>query len=429
MKKFCSIVLSIVALALLLTGCGPSVADEKKLQEDLSSYAAMSGLLNEGEEIKALEIEKRQTEKERRLDVVWCNVTTEDTECRYEKTAVLTYTLYDEGGWILENATVNDSAEWRISPLAGVTEDMIKSSVYETGVPIEGENWYASESSMKDFSITAHETDLEKRSDTVTVKFTIEDLVEQAAGEMTLNYTFDREWKLDSVTGNDGFTVSDIVGRELKVTDEDLIDVLLGLEYQYGGSRATTTFFSIKPQNISVDKSELSNFGIDNQESAERGALQTITCHATLTKPHAVFTITATIPYHYESSTGWTVQTPETALECVSVTDIQGEWKGSYRGLGNGTSVLDITSIDENGNIEATYTYTPSNSSFKPGSYKVAGELEFTTLQIHLVAGDWIVEPKQHGPFDKYDVSAILYVNDSIISGTANNENSFKVSK
>lgn len=63
MKKFCSIVLSIVVLALLLTGCGPSVADEKKLQEDLSSYAVMSGLLNEGEEIKALEIEKRQTEK------------------------------------------------------------------------------------------------------------------------------------------------------------------------------------------------------------------------------------------------------------------------------------------------------------------------------------------------------------------------------
>ena len=355
MKKSYLLIL-LVAIMLLFTGCD-KVADEKQIQADLGTYT-YDDLLGANETITAIEIEKRQTEKDRKMDVVWCNISTENGECAYEKGAVLTYTLYDKGGWILDYVTVDDSSQWIISPLVGVTNEMISDSLKDISIVAEGELWAITEDDMKNLSIDAHDTNLEGKRDTVTATLTITDKVEEAAGTIVLNYIFNNSWELDSVSGDDAFTVSTIAGKEISVSDDDLLAVLPGQTVEYGQTTDNSIFFSSDAQTITVNQDEISNFTIESQETTDRGTHQTYMCSATVTKPHATFALTATIPYYYDSVVGWT-QAPDyidIELNCVAV-NVEGEWSGTYRDIFDGTVVLNITSADEQGNISGTYSY------------------------------------------------------------------------
>lgn len=78
---------------ILFVGCGSPTKNETQIQSDLDSY--FQSEYENSEKVIECKIDKRQTEKEKELDVVWCTIKTEDEQCVYEKSAILTYVLYD----------------------------------------------------------------------------------------------------------------------------------------------------------------------------------------------------------------------------------------------------------------------------------------------------------------------------------------------
>lgn len=425
MKKMHSIFLSFAALTLLLTGCGNSVANEKKIQEDLTSYA---DFLNADEKITNVEIENRQTEKDAKTDTIWCSITTEDEECSYQKDVVLIYGVHDDGGWLLDDVAISSKKEWVIAPLTGIKEENVPTSLKNESIVIDGEHW---EITPRDISFSQHHTDLKSKTDTITAHITIEDDVQEATGELTLVYTFDNAWKIKTISGEETFTVSTIEGRELDVSEENLSEVLAGEEYQYGIPENTSVYFTSDLQTVTISKNDVSNLVIDNIEIKSKGTIQTYTCHCTLTKPNAEFAINATLTYRYSGADGWTIQPRTVALKCTSVAML-GDWNGTYNSVGDkGKAVLSITDVSEDGTISGVYSYTPNNITqySHAGSYYVSGKIDFATMLIKLDAGEWVNEPSKYLSIEKADIIARLYVDDSQISGKGHHGYTFNLAR
>lgn len=428
MKKKLLIVLLLVFSLFLFVGC-ESTVDDTQIQTDLQSYTR-SNLFDEDEEIKSLEITDRVTEKDNNLDVVYCTVTTMDANCSYEKDFVLTYTYDKNNGWVLDYVSVNDSDEWTICPLAGVAEDEISASLNGEVIYANGEVWLISKNNISSIDIDKHNTDLKGKTDTVTVTLTIDDIVEEATGALVLNYIFDEEWELESISGNDTFTAQTKSGMELNVTEEALIAVLAEETIEYGAPKEGV-YSTSQLQTISINKDEISDFVIENYESLDKGTEQRFTCSCTLTKNNAEFTIDAIISYYYISSEGWVLQPIPITAECISV-NIEGEWSGTYTGAPySGTAVLTITSIEEDGTISGIYSYTPEVISkySEHGSYEVSGKIDFTTMLVGLTAGDWIEKPTSPLSIEKQNISARLVVEESYIEGIGQCAYPFKVTK
>ncbi len=431
MKKFCSTLLALTAVILLLAGC-TSVADEKKIQEDLTTLTQFE-VLSEGEQIKSLEIEKRQTNKDYKSDVVWCNFTTEDAECRYEKSAVLSYTLYDEGGWILDNVSVSDQREWTISPLQGFSESMLPTMFGEKSLVVKDENdeeWTITEENIKSLTVDEHETDLEQEKDTVTVSLTLKDSVEEASGKITMQYFFDSlsgKWELESASDTT-FTVSQISGTQLDVSENDLKKAVDGKTYSFGGETESGWFYVSKDERtITFHENEVENLTIEKEEVKSHGTVHQYSYSFDLVKPLAKFHVTAELPYYYKEESGWKPDEITFTLRCISA-DIDGEWKGSFAGTyGNsGTCTLTLQTGSE-GKVTGEYAFK-EDSGESTGSYKVEGEFDLETLHLTLTDGDWI-EKSNWSSITKKPVRADLYPDESMFSGKAQRDYAFKVKK
>lgn len=433
MKKFGSIIVALLAVLLLLTGCD-SVADETKIQTDLSTFT-QSEVLDLGEQIQSLEIIKRQTEKEYKRDIVWCEFVTEDEDCRYEKSAILTYTLYDEGGWILDNVSLSDRLEWVITPLAGITDGKITESVQESKLSITDENdetWTISEDSIKSLTIENHETDLEAFTDTVTVSLVLHDSVEEANGTITVKYYFNTisgEWETESTEKDSKFAVSQVTGTELKVTEEDVKKAVNGKTYSFGNeSQSAWYYVSKEDREITINEKEIQNVKITKDEVSNFGKTHIYSCEFDLVKSLAKFHVTTEIPYHYQEDSGWKAGTIDFAVKCTSA-DITGEWKGSYDGSaaeGNGTCTLTLQ-LSADGKLTGEYAFR-ADSGYYIGSYKVEGEFDEETLHVVLSAGDWVDNTEVRN-WIKDDISADLYPDNSTLIGNGHNEVKFQLVK
>ena len=107
--------------------------------------------------------------------------------------------------------------------------------------------------------------------------------------------------------------------------------------------------------------------------------------------------------------------------------DILGTWSGENIQPGSEDKIVfDITKVEGN-KIEATYSYTPTGYG-EAGSYYVTGEIDTKTLNINLVAGDWIVKPEKDA-FQKQDIKAAINVDMGIIEGYGNHGYVFRVEK
>ncbi len=426
MKKRGYILLIMLFAMLLLVGCN-NVADTEQIQSDLANYSR-ADFLRDGEIVKGVEITKRETEKKKNLDVVSCTVTTEDEKCAYQKEMVLTYTYDDNNGWVLDYVTVNDADKWKITPLSGVTEKDITASLKGTTVTADGEKWNITKDNISGISIAEHVTDIEGKTDTVTLTLKLDDLVEEATGQLILNYVFEKKWKLDSVSGDDAFVVQVKPGLGLDAAEETLISELSGMEFEYGMRKDDRFYFKSDVQTIKINENEISDFVIKDHEISSKGTRHKFTCTFSLTKNHATFDIEAILQYFYSSSDGWRLQPITITPECVSV-NIEGEWNGQYNDAPyRGNAVLAITSIEEDGTIVGTYSYTPDviSKHSEPGSYEVSGKIDLITMQLNLTAGEWINKPVRSALI-KQDIRARLVVEDSHIEGVGQKGKPFKV--
>lgn len=419
MRRKYLMILPMALLMTLFTGCS-NVANEKQIKTDLEQYEE-TDVIKDDEKIEEIAIDKRQTDEDKKTDTVWCTITTQDSEMSYQKECVLTYNLDKQKKWTLADVDVNDSDEWVKEPLKGIDEEAISLSLNEETVNVDDTEWYIEESEIKKISIDKQDTDIEQKKDTVLVSLTLESPVQKAEGQLEISYHFEDEWEIDSLTEKKSFTAQDIEGTALNATEKSLTEELVQSEIKLDNDES----------NISIEKENISNFKIVNENTEDKGTFKTFECTATITKPTAVFQIEANICYLYSEEEGWTCQ-PVTIKSTLESLDIVGEWKGTYNGAPySGEAVLNILSLDENGTITATYSYTPETTSdySQPGSYNVSGKIDFETLHMDLEAGDWIAEPSKTLSVTKANIRANLYVNDSIIEGLGHEGNVFTLKR
>lgn len=419
MRRKYLMILPMALLMTLFTGCS-NVANEKQIKTDLEQYEE-TDVIKDDEKIEEIAIDKRQTDEDKKTDTVWCTITTQDSEISYQKECVLTYNLDKQKKWTLADVDVNDSDEWVKEPLKGIDEEAISLSLNDETVKVDDTEWYIEESEIKKISIDKQDTDIEQKKDTVLVSLTLESPVQKAEGQLEISYHFEDEWEIDSLAEKKSFTAQDIEGTAINATEKSLTEELVQSEIKLDNDES----------NISIEKENISNFKIVNENTEDKGTFKTFECTATITKPTAVFQIAANIGYLYSEEEGWTCQ-PVTIKSTLESLNIVGEWKGTYNGAPySGEAVLNILSLDENGTITATYSYTPETTSdySQPGSYNVSGKIDFETLHMDLEADDWIAEPSKTLSVTKANIRANLYVNDSIIEGLGQEGNVFTLKR
>ena len=434
MKKKVLLILTMMILLSLLIGC-TNTANEKKIQSDLETNTQFD-FLNEGEKIEKLEIEKRQTDKNQKVDTIWCTITTADTEISYQKSVVLTYSLYDKGGWILDDVSVNKSKEWIKTPLKGIDDEKIQSSLSGQFITVNDEEWRITKDNISNFSIDKQETNLEEKTDRVIVSLTLNEDVEEAKGQLAINYIFEDEWKIDTLSDNTAFTVTVKPEAVLNVTEDDLMNEVANQGFQYGGSKPDKDAKLIivdnsSQQTVTVNKSELSDFQINNQESSSKGSSQKYFCSGILTTSYVVFELNAEIEYKYNKNNGWNIESVTVIPEVVSV-DVEGEWTGTYISAGDrGKVTLSITDVSDDGTISGIYSWTPEviDIARQPGSYNVSGTIDKDRLLLDLKAGEWIDKPKWSSFTAKHDIGTMLYIDDSEMQGIGHESGSIMVSQ
>lgn len=429
MKKRWIIITTIILGMLALTGCAKT-ADEKQMQIDLEN--TQFDFLDENEIIKEFIVEKRQTDKEQKTDIIWCSVTTADEYVSYQKEVILTYGLYDKG-WTLDDVSVNAFNQWIQTPLQGINETDITNSLKGQSVTVDSDQWLFSKNNITNISVKNHDTDLEAKTDVVTVNLTVDDVVEEVTGELTVNYVFDNGWKFKSMSINKEFVASVKPEAALTVTNEDLIAQISGqsfiLEEKAEGVRVVLQAVQ-DMHTVHISNDEISDFVIKEQELLSKGTQQIYHCGCTVNKACAIFALEVEISY-WRQSDKWVSKLRDISAKCDTL-DIVGEWTGTYNDVPfGGEAVLHISDIDENGNITAIYSYTPSkeNRYAQPGSYNVFGTINMLTLDMNLTAGDWIEEPSKKYSWTKGDIKAMLCVDESAIKGTAQEGNAFEVTR
>ncbi len=396
MKRKVLLIVAIISVFIVgiicFTICA-SKTTKKDIQNDLENYSEKE-LISSTEKIKSIEITEERKDKNTKETTVTCIVITEDEKCSYEKEATLIYRQDKEKGKVLEQAYFNGEQAWTVNPLVGVSKEQIIEDLADIPFTAGGEtSWYITKENVSSFSIEKQNTKLEGKKDSLKVALKIDDAVQQANGTIQLEYSFDREWKLDKVLGNEEFKAEWKPGMEFNITEEMLLSILDQKKFTYGVK-------NVNQQDILINKNELSDFSIANQTTTEKGTIITTECVITLKKNHASFSINAKIQYRYDEK--WDLANCEIGAKCTAVS-ITGTWAG-VGPFFDDPRIIKIESIDEKGGLVGTYTGTTSNKEF---SYRVSGTLDFNSLFVKLEGGEMLTA-KPRTSFKPYSISVFI---------------------
>ena len=335
MKKSILMIILIMTVTLMLAGCS-SVPKEEEIQQDLESFSDKA-FLEDGEKIDSLTLEKRDTDKKNKSDLVWCTIVTEKDDVSYEKEVTLSYYMYDKAGWTLEDYKVADQGKWNIIPLSGVKETDLRSNLVGKTITVDNQSWEILDSEISQLTIKSQNTDLEKKTDQITMDIVLDGEIESVSGTLVADYTFDKAWNLSSLSEKYSLRPEVKEDKALDVSMERVVDDIQYPEIKYGVSGAI--------QKITISKDQMEDFSVDKQISQYKGTEQSLQCSAKLVKGHAIFNVSINADYIFENGT-WNCSQIEPELTFASA-NLQGEWKGTYReGGGNGTVNLNITEVD-----------------------------------------------------------------------------------
>lgn len=116
----------LIIITFLLSGCGKKVKSENDIQKDIQTSSQFYN--NQTVIIDNLNIEKRQTDKKEKRDIVYVEVKASNEEIDCNFSYILTYNLYNEG-WILDDLKINSKGEWTIRPKKGPEQEYINKAI------------------------------------------------------------------------------------------------------------------------------------------------------------------------------------------------------------------------------------------------------------------------------------------------------------
>ena len=270
MKKSILMIILIMTVTLMLAGCS-SVAKEDEMNQDLESFSEKA-FLDDGEKIDSLTIQKIDNQKKNMSDLVWCSIFTEKDDVSYEKEVTLSYYLYDKAGWTLEDYKVADQGKWNIIPLSGVKEADLRSNLVGKTITVDNQAWEILDSEISQLTIKSQNTDLEKKTDQITMDIVLDGEIESVSGTLVADYTFDKAWNLSSLSEKYSLRPEVKEDKALDVSMERVVDDIQYPEIKYGVSGAI--------QKITISKDQMEDFSVDKQISQYKGTEQSLQCCA-----------------------------------------------------------------------------------------------------------------------------------------------------
>ncbi|NLB52238.1 MAG: hypothetical protein GX808_04780 [Syntrophomonadaceae bacterium] len=112
-KKYIFGLVMIISAVFFLVGCGSKTVNESKIKSDLSGTDIISYTDESGNPqqltITELTIDKRQTYKDKKEDIIYCTVHMENPYVKNTAEVILKYNYYDKGGWIIEKYEITNN--------------------------------------------------------------------------------------------------------------------------------------------------------------------------------------------------------------------------------------------------------------------------------------------------------------------------------
>ena len=415
-KRITLITIVTICMLMFLTACSSKISKETLMQdiepivkEELSSSRTID------------DIEILETESDEKNDTaVKIKVITQDDVAEYVDYFTACYYYSADKEYVFDTAFQIDKDKSTITPIKGVTQGIAVSSLKSKSISIGDESWSLND--VTDVTIENQDTNLEEKTDTVTISLTVNDKVQQAKGKLKLEYKFTDEWELSNVSQDGEFTVSYKPDCALELTDKDLLAELVKNEVNLFENTSNS-------QTLTMTEAEISDFKVYDEITGIRGSKIKYSCTATLTKPNATISLDAQIMYEYEGS--WLLQPIIITAELESI-DIEGKWDGTYTGVPyKGKASLDIEEVTEDGKVKGVYSYTPNTITkySQAGSYKVSGTIDMTSLIMKLEAGDWVVKDSSALSVTKIDITAIIDLEEAEIEGLGQETSPFVLTR
>lgn len=203
-KKLIIIVASILLVAsaiIAIISAGSGIPNENKILNDLKSYE-LKDIAHTN--IVRVDIEKRQTNENVKLDNVFVKVTSNNKELEIISYYEVIYKYYDQGGWILEKARSYDKNKWRICPIGPPNDETIMDNHFYFHVDngIRTQYSYSGKEDLDTKIDKIIRKDFDRKTDTskvvVQITSSFAGSTFKKTGSVVINYMFkDGEWKID----------------------------------------------------------------------------------------------------------------------------------------------------------------------------------------------------------------------------------------
>lgn len=172
--------------------------------------------------------------------------------------------MHDKTGWMLDDIEVESKDKWIMTPLKGIEESSLSGLLSGQVLNIDNEEWSINKENLLNIKIEGQQTNLEQKTDRVTVSLTLDDKLERAEGKLEVLFTFDKAWKYDSVISKGDFTISMKEEYVINISENDLMTKVIESELPVGETK----------QTISVGEQEISDFKIEEQKSESKGSYE-----------------------------------------------------------------------------------------------------------------------------------------------------------
>ena len=370
---------------------------ELVLEDNFVQYMA----LDHEETITQFTIDRRETDRFKRADTVWCSVTVEDGSVHTERDYVMNYRLTTEG-WKLVTVEELATESWITKPMTGADAETVSALLTGRQIHFGDDFEYAlTAQDAANIEILSQTTDLEAGTDVVTAKVSgVDDLVGWTTEvEMTLN--FDQQWQLASVDHTEP-EVEFKPGMEFDLEEEDYLDVLAAnpMPMFEDTDDVKTTVVSdgeeaaallTAAQTVKLSKDQISGLTVVQTAFDMEADTQTVAVKFLLDKQVAKISVEAALTYVFDD--GWKIDAI-TYAPTVEEVILDGEWTGTYtESEGRTPSVTLTIAENEDGTDNNVFAFGPSeaNPYFFTGKYYVTDEVDKETLAVSLKATDWVL--------------------------------------
>lgn len=227
-KYYMYILLEMLILVAFLTGCSPKAKSDQEIMNDVKDDFLYNWSFVDFDDID-IEVYKRQTNKEEKIDFAWVTVAAENDEISMEVSYEVEYALYNDG-WELEE--INYSKRDYQVKKSSVTEDDALSIVTQNYQDV-----------YEEIVLLQHDTDLAYRTDTFVFEGTYSEGYVTITDHITVCYEYslrDRWYNAShqreeifqnwSVGGRWSYKLGD---NEMWIDIVDLNNGMIGIEYDF----------------------------------------------------------------------------------------------------------------------------------------------------------------------------------------------------